>query len=360
MAADLRLGIALVLLLGAAVGALHLAGVRIRRQVVVAAVRAAVQLAVIGVVLGVVFRYPGAAALVLLVMLTTATRTAARRLRDFTGAPRAVLLSSLAGALTTLVVAFGTGAVDFSVRYIVSLGGIVLGGTMTACTLAGRQLLGGIRSRREEVEGWLALGATSRQAVRDIARTAAGEALLPAIDQTRTVGRRRCRARSSGRCSAGRRRVGGPLPARGAALAAGGRSGGGGDADLAAGRAPAAAAGRGRPGRPVTLTRFAVCPVAGGVWSAGGCGRTGELGAGVGADRAGRAGLPRRRGAGVRRGRAVRRLRDAGRDRGRARRGGRKPGQRRRWPRCSPSWSSPRSSATPSATRSASTWARGS
>lgn len=188
MAADLRLGIALVLLLGAAVGALHLAGVRIRRQVVVAAVRAAVQLAVIGVVLGVVFRYPGAAALVLLVMLTTATRTAARRLRDFTGAPRAVLLSSLAGALTTLVVAFGTGAVDFSVRYIVSLGGIVLGGTMTACTLAGRQLLGGIRSRREEVEGWLALGATSRQAVRDIARTAAGEALLPAIDQTRTVG----------------------------------------------------------------------------------------------------------------------------------------------------------------------------
>ena len=119
MAADLRLGIALVLLLGAAVGALHLAGVRIRRQVVVAAVRAAVQLAVIGVVLGVVFRYPGAAALVLLVMLTTATRTAARRLRDFTGAPRAVLLSSLAGALTTLVVAFGTGAVDFSVRYIV-------------------------------------------------------------------------------------------------------------------------------------------------------------------------------------------------------------------------------------------------
>ena len=30
--------------------------------------------------------------------------------------------------------------------------------------------------------------ATPRQAVRDIARTAAGEALLPAIDQTRTVG----------------------------------------------------------------------------------------------------------------------------------------------------------------------------
>jgi putative ABC transport system permease protein len=162
--------------------------VRICRQVVVAALRAAIQLAVIGAVLGLVFRFPAAAAVVLLVMLATATRTAGRRLRELDGALRAVLLSSLAGALCTLLVAFGTGAVAFQVRYVVALGGITLGGTMTACTLAGRQLLSGIRSRRDEVEGWLALGATPRQAVRDIARTAAGEALLPAIDQTRTVG----------------------------------------------------------------------------------------------------------------------------------------------------------------------------
>jgi putative ABC transport system permease protein len=186
--ADLRLGVALVLLLGAAAGVLTAAGVRVRRQVVVAAVRATVQLAVIGVVLGLVFRYPAGAAVVLAVMLATASRTAAGRLRDLAGAGRAVLAASLAGAVTTLALAFGTGAVAFSVRYVVALSGITLGGTMTACTLAGRQLLSGIRSRRDEVEGWLALGATPRQAVRDIARTAAGEALLPAIDQTRTVG----------------------------------------------------------------------------------------------------------------------------------------------------------------------------
>ena len=187
MAADLRLGIALLLLLGVVAAVLTAAKVRVRRQVVVAAVRAAVQLAVIGVVLGLVFRYPAGAAVVLAVMLATATRTAAGRLRELAGATRAVLAASLAGALCTLVVAFGTGAVAFSGRYVVALGGITLG-TMTACTLAGRQLLSGIRSRRDEVEGWLALGATPRQAVQDIARTATGEALLPAIDQTRTVG----------------------------------------------------------------------------------------------------------------------------------------------------------------------------
>jgi putative ABC transport system permease protein len=183
-----RLAVALVLLLSAAVGVLTAAGVGVRRDVLVATARAVVQLAAIGAVLGLVFRFPWAAALVLLVMLATATGTAAGRLRDLDGALRAVLLASLAGALTTLAVAFGTGAVALEVRYVVALGGITLGGTMTACTLAGRQLLGGIRTRRDEVEGWLALGATPRRAVRDIARTAAGEALLPAVDQTRTVG----------------------------------------------------------------------------------------------------------------------------------------------------------------------------
>ncbi|MFL6129220.1 MAG: ABC transporter permease [Mycobacteriales bacterium] len=188
MAADARLLVALVLLAGAAAGLLTVAGVQVRRQVVVAAVRAAVQLAVIGSVLRLVFLYPFATGAVLLVMLATASWTAGRRLRAFPTALRAVLLSSVAGASLTLGVVFGTGAVQVSARYVVALGGIVLGGTMTACTLAGRQLLAGIRTRRDEVEGWLALGATPRQAVADIVRTAAGEALLPAIDQTRTVG----------------------------------------------------------------------------------------------------------------------------------------------------------------------------
>ncbi|HST65374.1 MAG TPA: ABC transporter permease [Mycobacteriales bacterium] len=188
MAADVRLVLALVLLAGLAAGVLAVAGVRVRRQVLVAAVRAAIQLALIGSVLRLVFRYPFAVGAVLLVMLATASWTAGRRLRDFPGAGRAVVVSSLAGALLTLGIVFLTGAVAFSPRYVVALGGIVLGGTMTACTIAGRQLLAGIRTRREEVEGWLALGATPRQSVADIVRTAAGEALLPAIDQTRTVG----------------------------------------------------------------------------------------------------------------------------------------------------------------------------
>lgn len=188
MAADVRLVLALVLLAGLATGLLTVAGVRVRGQVLVAVGRAAVQLALIGLVLRLVLQYPLAVGAVLLVMLATASWTVRGRLRELSGAGRAVVLAVLAGAVPTLAVVFGTGAVDLSARYVVALGGIVIGGTMTASTIAGRQLLAGIRTRREEVEGWLALGASPRQAVADIVRTAAGEALLPAIDQTRTVG----------------------------------------------------------------------------------------------------------------------------------------------------------------------------
>ena len=134
---DGRLAVGLLLLLALSVTVLWLVRVPLRRSVLVAGGRAALQLAVLGVVLKAVFAAPASVGLVLAVMLATASLTAARRLRGLPGAGRAVLLSSLAGALPTLGIVFGTGALEPSARYVVALGGIVLGGTMTACD-AGR------------------------------------------------------------------------------------------------------------------------------------------------------------------------------------------------------------------------------
>jgi len=188
MGADLRLAVALGLLLTLATACQTYARLRLRTAVATATVRAVAQLAAVGLVIRGVFAAPGAAAAVLAVMLTVATYTATRRLAGLPGAGRAVFVASVCGATLTLGILFAVPALPRSPRYLIALGGIVLGGTMTACTLAGRRLLDGLHRRRDEVEAWLALGATPRQAVADIARTAATEALLPAIDQTRTVG----------------------------------------------------------------------------------------------------------------------------------------------------------------------------
>ncbi len=186
--ANLRLVVGLALLLAAAVACLTWARVPRRRDVLTASARAVAQLALIGLALRGVFAAPATAAAVLAVMLVAAVGTASRRLVGFPAAVRRVGVSCLLGASVALGVVFATGAVEANVRNLVALAGSVVGGTMTACTLTGGRLADGLRRRRDEVEAWLALGATPRRAVADIARDSVAEALVPPLDQTRTVG----------------------------------------------------------------------------------------------------------------------------------------------------------------------------
>jgi putative ABC transport system permease protein len=188
VSSPVRLAVGLVVLLAIALVALTVARVHRRRDVLIAAVRAVVQLAVVALALRGVFAAPVFVLLVLAVMFVVATWTATRRLRGLPGAGWAVVVACGAGAVVSIGLICGLPVLDRSVRTLVAVSGIVVGGTMTAATLTGRRLLDGLRRRREEVEAWLALGATHRQAVVAIARDAASEALVPALDQTRTVG----------------------------------------------------------------------------------------------------------------------------------------------------------------------------
>lgn len=184
----MRLGSGLALLLLVAVSVLAVAGVPHRAAVLVASARAAVQLTFVTLALRGVFAAPWAVVGLLALMFTVATATATRRLRGTPRAARAVAVSCFTGAGVTIGIIVGLPVLTRDLRTFVAVAGIVLGGAMSAATLTGRRLQAGLRSRHDEVEAWFALGATPRQAVRDIAREAVYEALIPALDQTRTVG----------------------------------------------------------------------------------------------------------------------------------------------------------------------------
>jgi putative ABC transport system permease protein len=188
VSADVRLVVGLLALLSLAVGALSVAGVPQRRAVVTAAARAAVQLAFVAAVLRGALEQPIAVVAVVAVMFSVANWTAGRRLAMLDRALQRVVLSCAAGSFVTIAVVVALPTLTRDVRTLVAISGIVFGNSMTAATLTGRRLLDGLRSRRDEVEAWLAIGATPRQAVRDVARMAVREALVPALDQTRTVG----------------------------------------------------------------------------------------------------------------------------------------------------------------------------
>ena len=188
MNADLRLAGGVLLLVAVACVALGLGGVRQRLAVGTAALRAAVQLAVVAAALRGVFAAPLTAIALVAVMFTVATWTSARRLRAHRGAYAAVVLACGCGAAVAIGIVVGLPVLDRNLRTLVAVSGIVIGGCMTAATLTGRRLADSLVRRRDEVEGWLAIGATPRQAVRDLGRAAVFDALVPALDQTRTVG----------------------------------------------------------------------------------------------------------------------------------------------------------------------------
>lgn len=155
-------------------------------SVLVAGGRAFAQLAVVALLVSQLGRSPWFVAGFLLLMLGVASWTAAKRVNH----TRAVMagIAILAGVLPVCGMLFATGVLPPDGLAVAAVVGQLIGGCMTASTLAGRRLTQELKLRRGEVEAGLALGLTSQQARSLVARPVASEALLPALDQTRTVG----------------------------------------------------------------------------------------------------------------------------------------------------------------------------
>ncbi|MGX2998532.1 ABC transporter permease [Streptomyces sp. JNUCC 64] len=157
------------------------------RDVLVAGGRATAQLAVVALVIGWVVRYAAATAGFLLLMCAVAARTAGRRVTPGPGwwwaaVPVVAPVAPLVGVL------LATGLLPPRGIAVIPVTGILVGGALTATVLAGRRALDELTARAGEVEACLALGFPVREARLEIARPAASDALLPGLDQTRTVG----------------------------------------------------------------------------------------------------------------------------------------------------------------------------
>ncbi|WP_336648041.1 ABC transporter permease [Microbacterium sp. MMO-10] len=179
--------IGVLVLAAVATAALLLFRVPGRWTPALAVIRGAVQLAVISVILTGIVSQPAWIGVALLVMFGIATGVAVRR----TGGARSVLVMATsigAGAVVSIGTVFATGALQPTPRYLLAIGAILIGNSMSIATLAGRRFTASVVDRWEEVEGWLALGATPRRSTLELARRAVRESLIPSIDQTKTTG----------------------------------------------------------------------------------------------------------------------------------------------------------------------------
>jgi len=154
----------------------------------VVVVRAAVQLSVVALLLKGILAVPWTVALFVVLMMTTASWTSARRISELWHGRRIAVTGVLSGAAAALVVIFGLRLVDPQVRNLVAVAGIVIGNSMSAATLSGRNFHRTSRAKRDQVEAWFSLGATPAQAHEEIGHEAVRESLLPTLDQTKSTG----------------------------------------------------------------------------------------------------------------------------------------------------------------------------
>ncbi|NMH99634.1 ABC transporter permease [Pseudonocardia sp. K10HN5] len=157
------------------------------RATVLAAGRAVLQLGAVSALLGAIVGSVGASAGFVALMVGVAAFTSARRITRH----RSGWWAALPVALAPLPVTAGlvaSGVVPANGVAIIPMAGILIGGAMTATSLAGRRALDELTARRGEVEAALSLGFLDRDAAIEIARPTAAQAMVPALDQTRTVG----------------------------------------------------------------------------------------------------------------------------------------------------------------------------
>ncbi|MEI8408925.1 MULTISPECIES: ABC transporter permease [unclassified Kribbella] len=195
MSFDTGLGLAAIvvlpLLIAIGVGASRYAGLRHDKGIVTAALRAVVQLTAVGLVVGAALQHTLGAIAFVLVMFVVATFTSTRRIRSTAVIPRQWAYCAIAigsGAFVVLLLLILPGVVPRNPATILPMGGIIIGGTMTATTLAGRRVLSEYGTRYGEFEAGLTIGLLPRDAFKLVVGPVAGDALLPALDQTRTVG----------------------------------------------------------------------------------------------------------------------------------------------------------------------------
>jgi putative ABC transport system permease protein len=187
-AADWRLGVVCLLLVVAAVATSRWAGLGVAREQVGAAVRAVVQLALVSLLLAAIMSSLGWSFGFVVVMFLVAAVTSLRRLdAPFRELPW-VALAIAAGAAPVVVLVLLSGVVPLTGPGVIPIAGIVIGGAMTAATLAGRRAFDELASQTGGYEAALALGMTSPAAALLVLEPTAREALTPGLDQTRTVG----------------------------------------------------------------------------------------------------------------------------------------------------------------------------
>lgn len=160
---------------------------KLSRKVWLAALRATLQLLAVSLLITAALSHLLGAVAFALVMFSVAVATSTGRTATRNCWP-AVALAMACGVVPVLAIIFCSGTMPLTGVALVPIAGIIIGNTMTGHTLLGRRVFAALRENHGTYEAGLAIGLTRTEVITEMIRDLRQEALLPTIDNTRTVG----------------------------------------------------------------------------------------------------------------------------------------------------------------------------
>jgi putative ABC transport system permease protein len=189
---DVTLGevAATLVLVGLAVAVSFWQSADLERDIGIAVLRSFLQLTAIGYVINAIFEQDSLLFVfaLLAVMVAFGAFTAAGRARAVPGSFVPLLIALSIAAVTTLALVVGLGIFEPEPRFLVPVGGMVIGNAMTAAAVSLNRLGDEVRSAAGRIEATLALGATVRQAMLPTLRRSLRSGMIPLVDSTKTTG----------------------------------------------------------------------------------------------------------------------------------------------------------------------------
>jgi putative ABC transport system permease protein len=156
----------------------------------IAVIRSFIQLTAIGYVITLIFDEDSFALVLALlaVMVAFGAFTATNRARGVPGAFWPLLASLTVAAGSTLALVVVLGIFEATPRYLVPVGGMVIGNSMTAAAVALNRLGEDVGDQARRIEATLALGATASQAMLPLVKRSLRSGMITLVDSTKTTG----------------------------------------------------------------------------------------------------------------------------------------------------------------------------
>ncbi|MBE3592262.1 MAG: iron export ABC transporter permease subunit FetB [Thermoanaerobacter sp.] len=162
----------------------------IEKEIIIGTARAVFQLMVVGYILHYIFSANNAlfTLAMVAVMILVAGDNASKRGKEIPKIFYYVTFSIAVSAAVTLSLLILFGNIKFEPQQVIPVSGMIIGNSMVASGLSVSRLKDEIKNRQEEIEAYLALGATSRQAAQKVIKMSIKTGMMPTVDSMKTLG----------------------------------------------------------------------------------------------------------------------------------------------------------------------------